>query len=279
MLAMLGAVAANTATSVLSTTNAEKLDSNHANKKMESTINFNPNENANSWRTDMLSHLSSSNGVAPSFFESNRHRPSPDEISIKSEDYFSLKHYNNTAAIAPTVSPPISNTAVSATIAHNQQNASKLPNVTIELIDDDVLTAIRQPVRSLLDPNDAVKLRFYSYQYAKLLYIWGLPMQRAELLKISFESIHKNTSDFDSHTSNDNQDLFGEIRTSWMENKYREPNFHSCNYCGLKVTRNIFLCESCEHVMHASCARDWWAQSEQCASGCGCHCTDLLKMS
>ncbi|GAV53778.1 hypothetical protein ZYGR_0AK02800 [Zygosaccharomyces rouxii] len=279
MLAMVGAVASNTATSVLSTANNGKLNTNQDNKRMESTIDFNPNENSNSWRTDMLSHLSSNNGVAPSFFEYNRHRHSPDEISIKSEDYFSPKNYNNAAAIAPTVSPPISNTAVSATIAHNQQNASKLPNVTIELVDDDILSAIRQPVRSLLDPDDAAKFRFYSYQYAKLLCTWGLPMQRAELLKISFESTHKNTSDFDTHSSSDNQDLFGKIQTNWKENRYKEPNFNNCNYCGLKVTRNIFLCENCEHVMHASCARDWWTQSEQCASGCGCHCPEVLRMS
>lgn len=279
MLAMLGAVVANTATSVLSTTNSERLDNNQDSRNMERTINFNPNEGANSWRTDMLSHLSSSNVIPPNFFEPPRHKRSPDEISIKSEDYFSPKHHNYTTATAPSVSPPISNASVSATIAHNQQTALKLPNVTIELIEDDVLSAIRQPVRSLLDPDDAAKFKFYSFQYAKLLYTWGLPMQRAELLKISFESTHRNTSDFDSHNSSDNQDLFGGIRTTWEEDKGKAPNFNNCNYCGLKVTRNIFVCESCEHVMHACCATDWWAESEQCPSGCGCRCPDVFKMS
>lgn len=277
MLAMLGAVAANTAASVLATTNTVKLDTNQDNKKMESTINFNPNENPNSWRTDLPSHLSLNNAVPPSFFESSKYRYSPDEISIKSEDYFSPKHYNNTSTIAPTVSPPISNTAVSATIAHNQHTVSRIPNVTVELVDDDVLSAIRRPVRSLLDQNDAAKFRFYSYQYAKLLYTWGLPMQRAELLKISFESTHKGTLDTDSRISSDNRDIFGEMETNWEENIQREANFHNCNYCGLKVTRNIFLCQGCEHVMHASCARDWWTQSEQCASGCGCLCPEVLR--
>lgn len=275
MLAMLGAVASSTAMSVLSTA-GDKSDSSR-DKKMESTISFNPHESAYSWRTDMLSHLSSSNGFAPSLLEANRHKNTPDEISIKSEDYFSTKSYNH-GVQAPSISPPVSNTAVSATVAHNQQDSFRMPHVTIELTNDDVLSAIKEPLRCLLDSEDIEKFRFYGYQYSKLLYRWGLPMQRVELLKICFQSSQKNGPDYDPRITSANQELFGGIRLIWKDSKDKLSTFYNCSYCGLKVTRSIFVCENCEHIMHAFCARDWWSQSEQCASGCGCHCPELFKL-
>ncbi|CDH15104.1 related to Maintenance of telomere capping protein 5 [Zygosaccharomyces bailii ISA1307] len=275
MLAMLGAVAASTEMSALCYTRTQNED--NEDKKLESTISFNPNESAYSWRTDMFSHLSSSNGFAPSLLEGNRHKHSPDEISIKSEDYFSPKG-NSHGIQGPNISPPVSNTAVSATVAHNQQISSRMPHVTIELTNDDVLSAIKEPVRRLLDPDDAAKFRFYSYQYSKLLYRWGLAMQRVELLKIGFESTRQDQFNFDSSIPVDMQGLFGDIRLTWKEDKNKSATFRNCNYCALKVTRNVFVCESCEHIMHASCARDWWTQSKECASGCGCPCPELFKL-
>lgn len=259
-------------------TPGEKKKSNfqvNAKKKVESTIRFQANDITGSWRADMRSQYSNTMISTPSEAP-GRLRLSPDDISIKSEDYFS-RHHNHGSHIA-VASPPIPNTMSVGTIARNQQLQARIPNINIQLVHDEVLTAIENPVRHLLDLKDAKKFRYYSFQYAKLLFRWGLPMQRAEMIKISFNTEPKSTSEVTSHLPDEHEDLFSGVSTTWIDNDDKKGTFQNCTYCGLKVTRSIFVCESCEHIMHSSCARTWWLNSEECASGCGCSCPEVFQI-
>lgn len=237
-------------------------------KKVESIVTFHNTDWTRSTKTDLNSHYSSS--LASSYVEGmNRGRHSPDEISVKSEEYFSGRHHGYSTRTYST-SPPIP-------ARNRQQSRVRLPDINVELINDEVLGAIEDPERHFLDPEDAKKFRSYSYQYAKLLYRWNLPMERVEMLKISFNT-NLGTSMVASQMMGENKDLFGGITTTWRANEPGKPHFQGCNYCDLKVTRDIFVCQICEHVMHSSCAVEWWQTSQECASGCGCHCPEAFPM-
>lgn len=242
----------------------EGLDSR---KRVESLVTFR-NDAAKGTRTDLHSHYSSS--LASSSLEGfNKARRSPDELSVKSEDYFSARHHGYNVRTYSS-SPPVP-------ARSQQQLQPHTPDINVQLIHDDVLDAIDDPERHLLDPEDAKRFRFYSYQYAKLLYRWNLPMERVEMLKISFNT-NLRASEIASHMIGDNKDLFGGITTTWQADNDRDISFYGCNYCGLKVTRSIFVCQSCEHIMHSACATEWWQTSQECASGCGCCCSEASQM-
>lgn len=268
MLAMLCCVVASQATKRLKTAEDEDESRPLSRGKVESLVTFRNNDTMRSVRADLHSHYSSS--LASSSLEGlNKNRHSPDEVSVKSEDYFSARHQSyNVRTISS--SPPLPTRS-------QQPFQSRLPDLNVRLIQDEVLDAIDDPERHLLDPEDAKKFRFYSYQYAKLLYRWDLPMERVKILKISF-STNSTASDIASQMIDENKDLFGGITTTWEANDERSIHFQNCNYCGLKVTRSIFVCQICEHIMHSTCATEWWQSSQECASGCGCYCPEAFPM-
>lgn len=108
---------------------------------------------------------------------------------------------------------------------------------------------------SLIDTEDK-RYNRYRDEYANILYTWGHILRRAEILKFNYED---NIPMTDSHK--------GKVQ---LFNAQRD----SCGYCGLKLTRRVFSCHKCEHVTHATCASDWWRQSDECATGCGCRCLE-----
>lgn len=96
----------------------------------------------------------------------------------------------------------------------------------------------------------------YREQYADMLYDWDLPLSRIEILKFNYQT---PTAAFDIHKND----------FTWNRNCSKD-----CNYCGLKVERRLFVCIKCEHILHAQCAEEWWKESQECPTGCGCRCLE-----
>ncbi|QLQ82405.1 hypothetical protein HG537_0H01670 [Torulaspora globosa] len=235
-------------------------------KKVESLVTFCTGGDAvGSFRTDLHSHYSSS--LASSSLEAlNRVKHSPDDVSVKSEDYFSMRHHSCNGQPSGTT-PPLP--------GRNHRTQAQTPDVHVQLLYDDVLESIENPNRNLMDPPEARKLTSYSYQYAKLLSRWMLPIERVEMIKISFDA-KKDSTDYEPQIADENRDLYGGIVTTWRPNDPKKRLFQNCNYCGLKVTRSIFVCQNCEHIMHSACATEWWQSSQECASGCRCRCPEAF---
>lgn len=264
MISMICCIVANELFGVASKSTDDKEDTGET---LESIVTFDMNDPSGSWRNDSHSQYSGSMNLSYSG-PLKKNRQSPDAISVKSEDYFSARHYNYTGRIS-SLSPPISSTVQ---LPKSHLYHSRIPDVSVQLVHDDVLEALEDPVRHLLDSEDAENFRRYSYQYAKLLFRWGLPIQRVEMIKVSALTKQNDTEKPLSLFVPDSEDSFGGLTIKWINDDKENVCFQHCNYCGLKVTRNIFVCQQCEHVMHAACAKEWWKHSDECASGCGCHC-------
>ena len=147
---------------------------------------------------------------------------------------------------------------------------------------------------SLLHGQDQEKIKLYREQYADMLYVWGLPVNRIKILKFNYPDIDKKlemgyVSPFDVHKcliglrnktrQNPNQEFHNFVSSittaksnAWNTSK-RNPLKH-CNLCGLIVSKSLVVCTNCEHVLHSSCAAEWWSTNEntECPSGCGCNC-------
>ncbi|CDO96273.1 unnamed protein product [Kluyveromyces dobzhanskii CBS 2104] len=190
-----------------------------------------------------------------------------DGSSIISEDYFHQNHHGN---------------ANKGGKSHNINNGfsetdSTMPDIKIKLIHDDVLDlAINGQEPSLVDPKDEIKFRKYRTQYAEILYIWGMPMDRAELLKFN---VNSNTeSDYVHAVEQDSDlDIYKGISNKWIESD--QNLLHNCSYCGLKADRLVFVCGNCQHVTHRKCAEKWWKIGNECPSGCSCNCINHFDVN
>lgn len=192
--------------------------------------------------------------------------------SVKSEDYFSFCHATKPSKYK-TTGTIMSPGAVAA--------QATLPDIKIEIVNDEVLEFISGEVPALLDPEDEPKFRTYRYQYAELLLYWGLLINRAELLK--FNPNENLPSDIWQprgivpHPSN--YQNYTEISFRLLSES--GSDFHlsrNCNYCELHVKGRGFVCGNCQHILHATCAKRWWSVSDECASGCGCKCVEMFDV-
>lgn len=150
--------------------------------------------------------------------------------------------------------------------------------------------------RPFLGDIDYDALVQYREQYSDLLYIWGLQYNRAKILKFNFSgdssignsiegfSDHKctikrrNRRAFDSSQllTNPISDIKSAKENSW--NSKLRNKIQYCGFCNLQINKRLVACTSCEHVMHAACAADWWLvnddieKHQECPTGCGCNC-------
>lgn len=189
--------------------------------------------------------------------------------SVKSEDYFTSNHNGSkphrlrSASAAPYNDSPIQAT----------------PDIKIEIIHDDILDLVQDSVPSLLDPADEAKFRSYRRQYAELLYYWGLAISRVKVLKFNINANTERSLLEDIEHGTDNEDhVYRGIMATWLKDSKGRPVSQNCSYCGLKADR-IFVCGNCQHIMHASCASEWWAIADECPTGCGCCCPLMFDVS
>ncbi|CAG98674.1 Mtc5p [Kluyveromyces lactis] len=192
-----------------------------------------------------------------------------DGSSIISDDYFHQNHHANGNKNGKS---------------HNNMNngyvetEATIPDIKIKLIHDDVLDLAYQGLEpSLVDPKCETKFRQYRTQYAEILYIWGLPMDRAELLKFN---VNLNTEPEYLHgiEQDSGLDIYKGVSNRWIESNHGHTQ-QNCSYCGLKAGRLVFVCGNCQHVTHRTCAEKWWKIGDECPSGCSCDCIKNFDVS
>lgn len=166
------------------------------------------------------------------------------------------------------------------------------PFISIEMHNVDLLDLYEDVYTlRLLDSQDPAKLRMYREQYASMLYLWELPINRIKILKFNYADCDNSgeSSEFTMHScrialrnrarQNPRHPFVNTISTmescklnSWNTNK--RIAFKYCNLCQTRVVKNFIVCQTCEHILHTSCSAEWWGDSdnEECPSGCGCRC-------
>ncbi|AET39344.1 Mtc5p Ecym_4280 [Eremothecium cymbalariae DBVPG len=193
-----------------------------------------------------------------------------DSASIPSDDYFNGTH-NSRAFFG-------SKSRSSSAFMFLDTHPPLIPEVKIEILHDEILDLISDRVPSLLDPEDEPIFRRYRRQYAELLYYWGLPMERVKVLKFNInENTEPEILSCMDNSKNRKEDYYGGIGFKWI----KKSSFTSknCTYCGLKTKRRILVCGNCQHILHASCAVEWWQLDEECPSGCGCYCPKMFNVN
>ena len=276
MLAMIACIFATR--KVLYVDKSEQLPNDSSEKKVESIVSFMTNGNPDTWKNDSLSQYSASNMTSNmSEIQKSRKDPSPDTSSIQSEDYFNFRNNPGSSRRAGIWGNDINSCNISHSVTPTLHIQPRIPDVKVELIDDEILNVIENQTSPFIDRAEISKLKSYVYQYANLLNRWGLPIDRARILKIEINS--ENLKDTSDEMRNDQ---FGGIGTHWVENIQNSSTvltFRNCNYCNLKVSRGLFICGNCQHVMHSSCARDWWESALECPTGCGCNCPEVFDIA
>ncbi|GMG59192.1 unnamed protein product [Ambrosiozyma monospora] len=136
---------------------------------------------------------------------------------------------------------------------------------------------------------DAEKLNRWRSEYASLLYLWGLPVSRAKILKFNYSTSDENNSSRNNSHSYQNSENYKEHRGSigWFASNVNSDEAYeamnpwevvqetrSCHFCGLPVTKRVAACIACNHMLHSECAMEWWVEEDmnECPSGCGCKC-------
>lgn len=172
------------------------------------------------------------------------------------------------------------------------------PFITIEMQNTESLDLFEDEYTLLLlDSQEENKIKMYREQYADMLYIWKLPINRIKILKfnyLGFSNTKNVTSEsqFDAHRckfglrkikpSQRQSKTDTTIQTcgtnSW--NTKKKDKLKYCNLCNTIVKKRLVVCTNCEHVLHAHCAVEWWSNDDpdnatfECPSGCGCKCLD-----
>ena len=166
------------------------------------------------------------------------------------------------------------------------------PVVTIEMQNADELDLYDDVYSlTLLQSQDLARIRLYREQYANMLYMWGLPINRVKILKFNFSqevagallafSVHSVRLGRRVRKRQDHSQLFINAVTPQVSathnpwNTKKRSMYKYCVLCNLVVLRNMMVCTNCEHVLHTGCAAEWWrSDAAECPSGCGCSCLD-----
>lgn len=201
----------------------------------------------------------------------------------------SLPKLKQKRPLVPTVGTPNS-APLYASGKHRLSKKVRLPpTVTVEMLNMDSMDIYDDAyLCGLLSSLDPDVLRRYRQQYADLLYLWGLPVNRIKVLKFNYANGPVTSNDGDQHKchialrsrrkQNPRQAFvnlvtFIELSKLNAWNLGKRTVLKYCNLCALVVKKNFVVCTLCEHILHTQCAMEWWGANEQeCASGCGCNC-------
>lgn len=221
------------------------------------------------------------------------------EIMLRLNLVMSLPKLKHKRPLIPTVGTPNSAplygpmmTTATTTTTNKKRLAKKVrlpPTVTIEMVNMDLMDIYDDAyLCGLLSSLDPETLRRYRQQYADLLYLWGLPVNRIKVLKFNYANGLATDTDGDQHKCHIalrsrrkqnprlafvNLVTFIELSKLNAWNLGKRTVLKYCNLCALVVKKNFVVCTLCEHILHTQCAMEWWGENEQeCASGCGCNC-------
>lgn len=164
------------------------------------------------------------------------------------------------------------------------------PVVSIEMTNVDSMDFYEDTyVGGLLSSVDTHRLARYRQEYADLLYMWGLPVNRIKILKFNYADGQVPSLADDAHSchialrsrrkQNPHQAFvnfvtFIELSKANSWNLGKRNIIKYCNLCSMVVIKNFVACTTCEHLMHTECAIDWWRDDDECPSGCGCKCME-----
>lgn len=228
--------------------------------------------------------------------------PHSDGMSDKATSYFTLpsqlsNQITNKRLIRNNLQnnnfPGNTNTTLSNTVnsqfrtplVNHAVTSSDIPTIKVALFEDDLKLTSPNYQHRIFNNEEMLDIKRYIYQYAKLLLRWGLSIERTKILKVDLneialnpisESAENNNHEMNIHTHSD--DINTGIATCWLDNADNDITFYNCNYCQLRVQGDAFICGNCQHVLHMQCAGEWWKVSEECPSGCGCHCPSLFDI-
>lgn len=245
-----------------------------------SVVEFDLEENHESWQSDTHSQFSTSNTINSNneSFSRSKIFNSSDNPSIRSDEMLGNVHHfpgsrmTNMRPLPPFKRPSNLGLPTSSYL-------SRVSEIKVELLHDEVFEAYKNPIREVLDLCDVEKCRKYIYQYAKLLFRWGLPMERVKILKVTLQSISRRLNNNKYAVDDINGSNSNSIDVTWIATHEPDRFMGNCNYCSLQVKGNMFVCGNCQHILHAECSKAWWEIGNECPSGCGCHCPDQYDVS
>lgn len=249
---------------------------------------YNSNTNNNSSPTASVSNSPKINSIVVN----------PPNSSIRRGDSDNDLNFSLTFDTTPTTRLPSRNSVIAYTepTVSTIPDLSSVPKVRLTILDETTIDhAESLPAATLLDPSQAEKYDRYRTQYAALLFTWGFEFQSLEVLKFNYRDqkprvlmssqAKKQQLKDDPYLVNV-RDFDLDIKKSEIQYEPNDESKHSplkanksCQYCGLKVKKRYSFCWKCEHILHATCAEEWWEDYKVglCPSGCGCQCLTSLS--
>ena len=135
----------------------------------------------------------------------------------------------------------------------------------------------------LLRPQDA-KYDNYIRKYADLLYSWGLLATRVELKKHLVHDVEWNENTQSHSIENEEGKTPGLAIAFRCPQCGKEAEFGTnvcsecqayafrCVLCDNAVRGTFTVCDKCQHGGHVGHVMSWFAEHDQCPTGCGCVC-------
>lgn len=230
----------------------------------------------------------------------------PNELTPRNSRFFKQNGFNqrrNSVVAARKVKPPAEK------YPNSTKNRARLPPVvTVDIMNASSLDLFDDSYNSsLLDSQNHERIKIYREQYAEILFLWGLPVNRIKVLKFNYpnsEDSKLNPTDDSSSQFNIHKVMFG-IRnknkplqqpspsqqlvavptniSSARNNAWNSSKRNALKYCSLCdsiIMKRVMVCSNCEHVLHSECAVEWWGTEDttgddlECPSGCGCRCLE-----
>ncbi|KAL2042662.1 hypothetical protein N7G274_004421 [Stereocaulon virgatum] len=187
-------------------------------------------------------------------------------------------------------------------ISGNNENIPPTPKklgFTIKLKNQDQFHNEGHANITLLDPSEEWRYCAYREAYAHLLYIWGMPIARTEILKYNHLQAAGSAPFYTSHQDTASLLAIGTATSDLGFRNYcgsclatlppkstnrrcqscstKQPP-PTCCFCATIIRGASSPCLNCGHVLHSSC-RNLLPQTSadvpsECSSGCSCICTD-----
>ena len=262
--------------------NLETSESYNVQDTYKSLVSYSFDDSREIWKSDVHSQYSANNTINSQ--GESLYKPkllsSFDNHSIRSDEIVGVNQYlMGSRAGSSRPVPPSKRNSNLGFPTPTIPALTRVTDISVELIHDDVLESFRSSAHEILDSEDIIKCKRYVQMYAKLLYRWGLPMERVKLLKVSLLGNSINLHD-DVFTAKDlNRVNNNSIEVNWVLGSKKDTFAASCSYCNLRVKGNVFVCGNCQHILHMDCAKKWWTIGNECPTGCGCHCPDEYDVS
>lgn len=130
----------------------------------------------------------------------------------------------------------------------------------------------------LMDPSHKAQYDRFRRAYASILHRWGLNTKRAEVMKYVDPDPSLVEDEMVKIAS-----ACGICSSQSPSMQCDKPSCRAkgsglqCTICNRMVLGLCTFCPLCGHGGHAQHMSDWFAESDECPSGCGCRCGELIK--